>query len=456
MASIVQTNRIKTKLPNRLAIIATVILPIVADAPLHVNALRILGTTATRSSFLNSATALLFDAQTTADVLKNVQEVATKLQKHDIFDEIKVYLDSNHEVTDTVDVTIHLKEKQKSLLRTAFGVGENEATLHGGVSVRNVFGGAETFNTGYTFGNRTKAAWEASFGTPINGSPYARIEAFVNGSVKDYSMINFYKESASSFGARFKSESNYGHHQIAYALINRDLTAQSNSSATVRAHSGKNVKSSVFHSFVRDERDNATLPTSGHYVGFFQELAGVGDRGDSQFLKSELAAQYHRTLASNGSGWRVVLSTGFKSGLVASFANKELNVSDRLYLGGPLSVRGFKTGGIGPRDGNDALGGEAFWAAGASVVSTIPGASHLPIKAHAFFNAGSIIPWDKSTPLNDTVTALSAEPRTSAGFGLIFHHDVARVEANFCIPLRFKTGDIPQPGFQLGLGINFL
>ncbi|KAF7731562.1 hypothetical protein EC973_009326 [Apophysomyces ossiformis] len=430
--------------------------PIIADAPLHVNALRILGVTATRSSFLNSATAHVFEAKTTADVLRNVQEVAVKLQKHDIFDEIKVYLDSNHGVTDTVDMTIHLKEKPKTLLKTAFGVSENEATLNGGIYVRNLFGGAETFSTSYTFGNRTKAAWEAFLGMPINGSPYAKIEAFVNSSVKDHSIINYYKEQASSVGARFKGESSYGQHQITYALINRDLTALSESSATVRAHSGPNVKSSVFHSFVRDERDNATMPTSGHYVGFFQEFAGVGNRGDSQFLKSELAAQYHRTLATNSNGWRLVLSAGIKSGFNASLDNKELNVSDRLYLGGPLSVRGFKMGGIGPRNGNDALGGEAYWAAGASLVSTIPGAAHLPVKAHAFFNAGNIIPWDKATPLNTTITTLSEDPRTSAGFGLIFHHDVARVEANFCIPLRFKTGDVPKPGFQIGLGINFL
>lgn len=45
---------------------------------------------------------------------------------------------------------------------------------------------------------------------------------------------------------------------------------------------------------------------------------------------------------------------------------------------------------------DDALGGNVFYAAGVSLTSPIPGATHLPIKAHAFFNAGNIINKPKS------------------------------------------------------------
>lgn len=45
---------------------------------------------------------------------------------------------------------------------------------------------------------------------------------------------------------------------------------------------------------------------------------------------------------------------------------------------------------------DDALGGNVFYAAGVSLTSPIPGATHLPIKAHAFFNAGNVINKPKS------------------------------------------------------------
>jgi outer membrane protein assembly factor BamA len=62
-------------------------------------------------------------------VLKRVQDIAAQLQKHDIFDEIKIYLDTNHDIIDTVDVTLHLKEKEKGLFQTKVNVGDNQAEL---------------------------------------------------------------------------------------------------------------------------------------------------------------------------------------------------------------------------------------------------------------------------------------------------------------------------------------
>lgn len=125
----------------------------------------------------------MFNAETTEQVLKRVQDVAAQLQKHDIFDEIKIYLDTNHDVADTVDVTLHLKEKDKGLFETKVNVGNNQAELvsgggwlqrvhcvvstfnphvqqNGGVGLRNIFGGAESVSANFAFGNRTKASVE--------------------------------------------------------------------------------------------------------------------------------------------------------------------------------------------------------------------------------------------------------------------------------------------------------
>ncbi|KAL0080046.1 surface antigen-domain-containing protein [Phycomyces blakesleeanus] len=431
------------------------------EAPLHVNALRILGVSATRSSFLNSVTSGLFKAGNTSEVLKNVQQVASKLDNLDIFDEIKVYLNTNPTVSDTVDVMIDLKEKPKGLYKTSIAVGDYEAYTAGSVAVRNIFGGAESANLSFSFGQRTKAKVEASISTPLNASPYSKLEAFVSGSIKDYSFINLYDENEKSAGIRFKGISSYGSHQVTIGMSDRDITAHPKASGTVRAHSSKNQKTFVSHSFVRDTRDSLSLPTTGHYVGMFQEVAGTGTQGEVHYVKQEMSAQYHKSLVGNElqprENGRLILSTGLKAGLLATVDNDySVNVSDRFYLGGPLSVRGFKAGGIGPRDGNDALGGNLFWAAGLSLVSSLPGLSHLPVKGHAFVNAGSIIEWNKNVPLADTVQELVKEPRTAAGFGLIFHHDVARVEVNFCVPLKFTSTDLPVPGLQFGLGVNFL
>jgi outer membrane protein insertion porin family len=116
----------------------------------------------------------------------------------------------------------------------------------------------------------------------------------------------------------------------------------------------------VYHSFVRDKRDNATLPAQGHFIGIYHELAGLGGQGDTSFLKHELNASVHTTLISEKrtNQPQLVFSTSVRAGLFTSILDdKEKNpkVSDRFYLGGPLSVRGFKMGGIGEREGSKFL-----------------------------------------------------------------------------------------------------
>lgn len=128
---------------------------------------------------------------------------------------------------------------------------------------------------------------------------------------------------------------------------------------SVRSQSGTNHKNSVYHSFVRDQRDSVTLPTRGHFLGIYQELAGLGGRGDTSFLKHELNASYHQSLIDDGDA-KLIFSTSVRAGLITSILdnqNKDKcpNVSDRFYLGGPLSVRGFKMGGIGEREGSKCI-----------------------------------------------------------------------------------------------------
>ena len=47
--------------------------------------------------------------------------------------------------------------------------------------------------------------------------------------------------------------------------------------------------------------------------------------------------------------------------------------------------------------------------------------------------------------------------RLSYGIGLALKlGGIARVELNYCIPIRAQRGDRPAPGLQLGVGVSFL
>ena len=80
-------------------------------------------------------------------------------------------------------------------------------------------------------------------------------------------------------------------------------------------------------------------------------------------------------------------------------------------LGGPTCVRMFRLNSLGPKQqrtwtpncrhaadfADDSLGGDAYWAAGLSVMAPIPWRPEWPLKLHSFLNAGQLTQLSPST-----------------------------------------------------------
>lgn len=125
----------------------------------------------------------------------------------------------------------------------------------------------------------------------------------------------------------------------------RDLTPSA--SITIREAAGETLKSSIFHSWIHDTRDDRIAATRGAYAKLYHEFAGLG--GDASFYKTEAEGQISRPIMEG-----VSYSIAGRGGLLWGL-NKPLLFSDRFQLGGPTSVRSFKANGLGPHDGGLSL-----------------------------------------------------------------------------------------------------
>jgi outer membrane protein insertion porin family len=167
-----------------------------------------------------------------------------------------------------------------------------------------------------------------------------------------------------------------------------------------------------------------------------QEYAGLPGSSESvNFLKSTAQSQLSRAL-SPGSGWvsvyacpRILLlitRTKIQHYSISSLTTMliPLNASrtstqlpDRVFLGGPNSIRGWKIGGIGARDGckshgsharapcadalaADSLGGDLAWALGVSMFAPFPTKKEWPVKLHGFLNTGRVVGWESGESLS--------------------------------------------------------
>ncbi|OTA96210.1 hypothetical protein M434DRAFT_393065 [Hypoxylon sp. CO27-5] len=465
--------------------------------PVTLSSIQIHGAKHTRKSFLDPLFQPLVEDSsnenyTLADMLEQVGGAVEKLQKFDIFHPQIMFhlsrpphLDPSTSPTD-LDVSLRVREKSRFLLKTGTDVGNTEGSAYGSLLWRNIFGGAEYLSLNASAGTRTRSAYSAEFGTPIQSNPNLRfsIEGLASSTQKPWAS---HEEVLRGGGVKFNwLKDNGDRHQFGYSATWRQLTGlAAGASPTVRGDAGDSEKNAISYQFQRERRDNPMLPQSGYLVKTATELAGWGSLGgDVSFSKSEMEVSGALPIPLPGirgfSG--VSIGGGFRAGLLyplpLSFGLSGASpsrINDRFTLGGPTDVRGFSLGGLGPRDGNDALGGDVFAAGSVNMLIPLPRIGpESPFRLQLFANGGRLVAMKNKTKGGDIYTQrLSAGtvwdgmisatkdlstglPSIAAGIGLVYAHPVARFELNFSLPLVMRRGEDARKGLQVGVGINFL
>lgn len=186
---------------------------------------------------------------------------------------------------------------------------------------------------------------------------------------------------------------------------------------------------SVSLNLTRNSTDRYVDPTRGSVQSASVEYAGGPFGGSSRFLKYFLTEKvYFPVLESS------VLSGNLMWGHVASTeGGARIPIFERFFLGGPYSVRGFKSRSLSPADPNtgELYGGNKELVFNAEFV--FPLMKEVGFKGVVFFDAGNT--WRQSEwPGKDEGL------RYSAGFGVRWYSPMG--------PLRFEWGwnlD-PKPG----------
>jgi outer membrane protein insertion porin family len=358
--------------------------------------------------------------------------------------------------------------------------GTAEGSVYGSAQFRNIFGGAESLNLYMSRGSRTRSIYSGWFDAPILSNPDFKFEigAHQSSTLKTWAS---HEEVLKGGFSKLKYVTPNGHrHELGYSGTWRQITSlASNASPSVRLEAGDSFKSNLLHTWISDGRDNPLLPSKGYMFKTTAELAGYGVLGgDVGFSKSEVEMQGALPIPLPGikgeSG--VSLNAGFRAGLLwpltakGATAPQPSRLSDRFQLGGPSDVRGFKMSGLGPHDGQDAVGGDVYAAGGISLLAPLPRTGKdTPLRLQAFLNAGRLLALKglpKEGPLDNqsvyqsvrkTVDELqNGLPSAAAGLGLVYAHPMARFELNFTLPLVMRREEQTRKGLQFGIGITFL
>jgi outer membrane protein insertion porin family len=250
--------------------------------------------------------------------------------------------------------------------------------------------------------------------------------------------------------------SEYGRLGVFYSLEEdtlEDRDQDDELSAILEADEGSFITSSVGYDYSWSTIGRGLDPTRGVRLGFGQEFAGVG--GDTEFILTTFEVAGERAVRNEELTLRAVL----EGGALYSLGDDPSRQANRFFNRQSV-IRGFESGGIGPRDLNaedDPLGGNYFVAARFEAlfpVALLP--EEYGISGAAFLDAGSV--WglddenggvDGTQPVDDGFFLNSA-----VGIGILWDTQIGPLRFNFTQPVNQRDYDKEQ-NFDLTIQTRF-
>jgi len=139
----------------------------------------------------------------------------------------------------------------------------------------------------------------------------------------------------------------------------------------------------------RDTRDQIFVPTRGYRAFVFGDLS-EGGVGDNEFYK--LGANYRYWLEMPW--WKHVLNMRGRLETIESYGNDELPIYEKLFLGGPRSIRGVRYRDVGPKAFSNPGSSDRHVPIGGQTLAVATAEYSIPIfkalRFAAFLDAGSL------------------------------------------------------------------
>ncbi|XP_078050296.1 sorting and assembly machinery component 50 homolog B isoform X2 [Augochlora pura] len=427
----------------------------------RVDRVHIDGLKRTKDDIIKAQVIDLFRAKDFRDVIIRAHKVKGKLESLGCFRSVGVYIDTSegpHASPEGVEITFTVHEIRRLIGGINTMVGNNEGSVTIGAKAPNLFGRGERLQMEYSHGTKSSTNINVSAVKPlVNSWLNTVLTASVYNQTSDFPWSGFNQcDKGLLLDIGFNPDgAGILKHNLQYEATCRKIVCSKQASFAVREQSGPSLKSALRHICSIDKRDSTIFPTMGSLVQFSTEVAGLG--GNIGFVKNEL------TMQANWSPHEYfTFQLGLQSGLLRGFNDeKMISIADRFFLGGPMNLRGFEMRGCGPRDKNNSLGGDAYWAAALHLYTPLPfrpgrnGIGDL-FRLHGFVNGGNISTISDNFDLNKNMEIFTKNVRSSAGGGIVMKlGNVARVELNIVMPLRFMKEDVLR-SIQFGIGLQYL
>ena len=337
-------------------------------------------------------------------------------------------------------INISLKEKPTGEITAGAGVGTNGATLGFKISENNFLG------KGIKFSNSLELSTESIKGLiSIENPNYKGSDKSVYGTLESSEtdrLTNFgYKSTKTGFSIGSGSE----FYEDLFLKTGISSYYESLKTTTTASANMKKQKGSYFDTYFNYTLDldkrNQKFKTSEGYRSSFTQKVPIVSKNNTLINYYDFKI-YRDWLNQN------LFTFGFYASASNSLTGKNVKLSERLFIPNN-KLRGFENGKVGPRDGNDYVGGNYAMSLNlsTSLPQVLPNSQTTDFSL--FYDAANVWGVDYSSSLND-----SSKIRSSIGISVNWFTPIGPLNFTLSEALTQDTNDVTET-FRFNLGTTF-
>ena len=336
-------------------------------------------------------------------------------------------------------INIEVQEKPTGEIMAGAGVGTSGSNIVFGVKENNFLGKGIKLDANLNLGTETIKG-KFSVNNPNYQNTNKSLNFEVSSTETDRLDNSGYKTNQTGFsiGTRFEYFDDL-YLSLGNSFFYEKLETDSTASARQKTQEGDYFDGFIKLNFDYDKRDQKFQTTDGFRSTYSVDLPYVSD---SYTLTNTYNYKYFTELYENN-----ISSISFLFQSANSLKDDDIKLSERLYL--PSSkLRGFEIGKVGPKDGEDFIGGNFLSAI--NINTTIP--QILPNNESTdfliFMDIANIWGVDYDSSLDDD------KIRSSIGIGIDWFTPIGPLNFSLAQPLSKSSNDRTE-SFRFNLGTTF-
>ena len=331
---------------------------------------------------------------------------------------------------------INVEEKATGEIMAGAGIGTEGTSFQFAVSENNWLGRGINLNSKLNLSEERVSGNIAITNPNYNFSGNA-VSTAIDVSSTDTSGTTGYKSSKTGFnlGTSFEQyEDLYFSPSISFAF--EDIEAEASASSNIKKMEGNYFNSDFQYGITLDKRNQSFQPTEGYRSTFTQSLPLIQD--SSSIMNGVNVSAYHDFSED------VIGSVKFYAKSIHGI-DDDVRLTNRLFLPSKR-LRGFVRGRVGPKDGDDWIGGN--YTSAVSTEAQLPNVLPESYRTDfiVFMDAGNVWHVDYSDSVNDankirSSVGISANVWTPVGpLSWTFAQDLSKASTDSTETFNFRLG----------------